>query len=372
MIARDTDRKKFVYRQIADQLQADIQKGQLKPGERLPSLNSLAETYRVNRITVLRAINRLKRSGLVYSVPAQGTFVGGESGSRAGSGHDRTGLTVGIISQVMMHGRIGAYHSDIIGGIQEALVAVEGRLSLVPLLHVTQDSEVVRMARQEKADAFIYVGPFHERALRRMLESGPTSVLVDYHIPGLAVDSVYVNNVTGGKQIMEHLLKLGHRRIAVINGPNDQPVGFDRRAGVQQALKDAGIPAKNVVFASANFSRESGIAAMRKLAAEHPEITAVACMNDDMAAGALQLIHSETNLKVPRDISVTGFDNINIAHATHPPLTTIHIDRRNLGRMAVERLLARMEEPEAVPARIELDTQLILRDSTAAPRGETN
>lgn len=357
----------FLYREIAGHIRGDIRGGRYRPGTRLPSLDQLALEHKANRLTVLRALNSLKLSGFVYSVPAQGIYVSDAIPDTDEPVRPKSGFKIGLVSQVMMHGRIGAYHADIISGIQEALVPVRGNLSLVPLLNVERERDMMRLAFQERTDAMIYLGPFQESTLIHMLENGPPSVLADNRLTRFPADSIVVDNRGGGFQVMEYLIGLGHRQFAVITGPDDQPAGPERLAGMREAAQAHKLPASGMILVPGDFSRESGMEAMRRILKTHRSVTAVVCMNDDMAAGALQVIHAESSLRVPGDLSVTGFDNLNIAHATHPPLTTLHIDRHNVGRMAVQRLLERMERPDAPPVSISIQTQLMVRASTGKP-----
>lgn len=358
----------YRYREIAADLRAAIRAGRHKPGTRLPSLDQLARQYDVNRLTVLRALNSLKQAGFVYAVPAQGTYVCETIPAADAAARPRASLRIALVSQVLLRGRIGAYHADIINGIQEALAPVRGHLSLVPLLQVDRARDVLRLAFQDRPDGVIYLGPFGEDVLRHLVENGPPSVLADYQLPRSPADSIVVDNRGGGARIMDHLLDLGHRRFAVITGPEDQPASPERLAGLRAAAQARGLPPAGLALVPGSFTRESGMEAMRRILRKHPRATAVVCMNDEMAAGALQAIHAESDLRVPGDFSVTGFDNLEIAGATHPPMTTVHIDRHNLGRLAAQRLLERLGRGAGAAVTISLQTELVVRASTGAPR----
>ena len=106
----------FLYREIAGHIRSDIRGGRYRPGTRLPSLDQLALEHKANRLTVLRALNSLKLSGFVYSVPAQGIYVSDAVPDTDEPVRPKSGFKIGLVSQVMMHGRIGAYHADIISG----------------------------------------------------------------------------------------------------------------------------------------------------------------------------------------------------------------------------------------------------------------
>lgn len=357
----------FRYREIAGRIRDGIRGGRYRPSSRLPSLDQLAREHGANRLTVLRALNSLKQSGFVYSIPAQGIYVSDVIPDADEPAKTREGFTVGLASQVMMHGRIGAYHADIISGIQEALAPVRGNLSLVPLLHVKRERDMLRLAFEQRADAMIYLGPFQENALIHMIEHGPRAVLADYRLARCPADSIVVDNRGGGFQVMDYLLRLGHRRFAVITGPDDQPAGQERLDGLRDAARSHGLPPSGMALVPGDFTRESGATGMRRILKQHRGVTAVVCMNDDMATGALQVIHAESDLRVPGNLSVTGFDDLDIAQATHPPLTTVRIDRINIGRLAAQRLLERRERPDGPPVSISIQTELVARASTGRP-----
>jgi len=181
-------------------------------------------------------------------------------------------------------------------------------------------------------------------------------------------DHVGGDNQGGARQAVEHLIDLGHRRIGFIQGPADTPTSERRLAGFQQALELAGLVIDERLLMVVDYTREAGRQGMAALLEAEPPPTAVFCANDVIALGALEAA-KECGCDVPGDVSIVGFDDIDEAVHTSPPLTTIRQPPRRLGKAAAEMLMERIEGRDE-PRRIFYDSSLIVRESTAPPRGE--
>ncbi len=362
-LSRKDPNSDFLYQQIATQLRAAIDTGGYLPGARLPSMDRLAAEFGVNKITVLKALDELKNEGVVFSVPAQGTFV---TQTRRAEASRKGTFAVGLLSRVLNPREFGPYHMGIIVGIQDELSRNKGNLLLLPAGDMQSDADMYRLAMEADTDAMIYMGPFHTALLTRLIQTGRPAVTVDYACKGSPTDSILVDNVNGGYQAMAHLLALGHRRIAIITGAKDQAATPERLRGMMQALADAGARQQDIVTLHGDFTLQSGYEIGLQLPGQYKQCTAVCCMNDEMAAGVLQALYSKSALRVPDNISIIGFDDIHLAAATHPPLTSIRVDMRHMGRIAVQRLMDRIEDPASNPSTTLISTQLILRGSTRA------
>jgi DNA-binding LacI/PurR family transcriptional regulator len=178
--------------------------------------------------------------------------------------------------------------------------------------------------------------------------------------PGPYVDA---DNVLGARLAVDHLVERGRRRIATIAGPADMVVGRTRHEGYLTGLTAAGLAAEESLVVRGDFSQASGEAAMRTLLAGRPDLDAVFCANDLMAAGALRVLR-EAGLGVPADVSVVGFDDAPLAQSTHPPLTTVHQSPEEMGREMVALLLDTMSHPDEPPEPRLLTTRLVVRDSS--------
>ncbi len=167
-----------------------------------------------------------------------------------------------------------------------------------------------------------------------------------------------VDQVGGVTRAVRHLIDSGRRRIATIAGPQDMVAGIERLAGYRDTVVAAGLPE---MVAVGDFTRESGAAAMRELLATHPDLDAVFAASDLMAHAALRTLR-EAGRRVPEDVAVIGFDDIETAAYTDPPLTTVRQPIVELGRQGT-RLLLRLAAGEQVEPALILPTELIIRDS---------
>lgn len=192
------------------------------------------------------------------------------------------------------------------------------------------------------------------------------AVTVDRLVPGARADRVSVNNQLGAHEAVRHLLSLGHRRIGCVSGPAEFEVTQERVAGWRRALQEAGIDARPEWLVESDFSSAGGHQAVKSLLRRQPELTAVFAGNDLMALGALRAA-AELGLNVPRQLSVVGFDAIELGSFIHPALTTVGCSIKDLGREAGRALIERIEHPQAPLKDLQLTPRLVLRESTAAP-----
>jgi LacI family transcriptional regulator len=368
--ARDRLGGEHLYRQLALRLGRNIREGKLKPGQRLPSMDDLAESCGVTKITVRRALLELKSEGLIYTKPAQGTYVAETLPPTKERSRNQV-LTVGLVSRVLT-GEPGPYHAEILASLRTEMSKQKGNLVVLPAPQPS-GPDISEQMGHANLDAVIFLGPFDSDSLRRIARNGPPSVLVDFQLRGLSVDTIAVDNTGGAETAIRHLVSLGHREIAIILGQEDAIATRERLAGARNGLERAGIPAASVRLLNGDFLLESGYQAMASLLANGSVPTAVFCMNDEMAVGAIQAVHRLSSLEVPRDISIIGFDDIIWGTATHPRLTTIRVDKNLMGRLAMECVLSAMQgKPHTVTSTV-IETELLQRESTAPPRpaGET-
>jgi len=208
--------------------------------------------------------------------------------------------------------------------------------------------------------------------------AGLPMVLVDSNTTGEFV-SVDVDDEGGARLAARHVLDLGHREIAILAIEGPRSVGQDeggvvarRLRGYRDTLAEAGIEVPADEIATGPASIDGGRAAFAALWAAGRRPTAVLAMSDGMAIGAIRAIH-ERGLTVPGEVSVVGFDDVDLAASTDPPLTTVHQPVRGKGETAVRLLLSVMESRTAAPGHRRLETRLVVRSSTgpaAAARGE--
>ncbi len=170
-----------------------------------------------------------------------------------------------------------------------------------------------------------------------------------------------------GIQATKHLLNLGHSRIAIIL---EEPIQHTRFGGFKDAMQKAQVEIVPDYIVSGDSSYTSGFAAAQKLLQINPVPTAIFAANDAMAIGAMEAIH-QAGLAIPNDISVIGVDDILLAEHSYPPLTTIRTPRRQLAKLIIQTLLAKIENPELVhveKSAMLLKPHIIVRSSTTPPK----
>lgn len=225
----------------------------------------------------------------------------------------------------------------------------------------------VRRLAEKQVDGILFIaagggGDHIEPLLKRRIPV----VLVDRILPHVAVDAVLTDNRGGGCIATQHLLDLGHRRIACIAGPSDVTPSGERVAGYRQALQDAGAAVDEGLIVRGGFDYESGYRAAGQLLSRSPRPSAIFACNDLMAVGAISAA-VRMGLRVPDDVSIMGFDDVRLASFTVPLLTTVRQPKQEMGVLAATLLLARIEDPDLPPQRHLLETSLIVRQTTAAP-----
>jgi LacI family repressor for deo operon, udp, cdd, tsx, nupC, and nupG len=184
-------------------------------------------------------------------------------------------------------------------------------------------------------------------------------------IPGADIPQIEVDNREGARVMTGHLADLGHREIGYVCGPADNVLEGDRFAGYREGLQQAGLTFDPALVWPGDYKLESGMIVGQRIAAAPSRPSAVFCSNDEMAIGLLRAFAS-AGLRVPEDISVAGFDDIEYAEMASPALTTIRQPRRALGQQGASALLELLRG-RTPPRRIRLDTELVVRASTAAP-----
>jgi DNA-binding LacI/PurR family transcriptional regulator len=243
---------------------------------------------------------------------------------------------------------------------------------------VDQADALPAAVRAASVDGILLVGPATEATVQALQATERPLVLVDNCVPSQRVDAVLSDNFGGGRAAVAHLVELGHRQVAFIGGPfrvspppalhqTNSVWSIEQRAlGYVTALREAGIEPSERLYEGDNLRPAGGYRACQRLLAGGQPFTAIFCANDESAVGAMRALH-QAGLRVPGDVSVVGFDDIEMAQHLIPPLTTVRVNKEAIGAWAVRRLLARALQPAAVAATLALHVELIQRETVAAP-----
>ena len=226
----------------------------------------------------------------------------------------------------------------------------------------------LKRCRHHNVDGVVLMGVDPEDPeVRRVVNSELPTVGVDVELTGPATTFVMSDNVAGAQAAIGHAYRLGHRRVATITGLLETRPGMDRLRGYRQALQERGLAYRDEYVGYGDFYTESGRRAMAALLALDEPPTAVFAGSDMMALGAIRAA-GEAGLSVPGDVSVIGFDDMQLADHMNPPLTTVRQDKAGLGGAAGAVLVRMVEgDPEAAGHVVTLPVELIQRGSSAAP-----
>lgn len=226
---------------------------------------------------------------------------------------------------------------------------------------------------ERRVDGIIYASArIGDPALPLLTQAGVPAVLmnrVDLRDPDFATrDYVVVDNARGAFLGVEHLVRLGHRRIGVIAGRRDLSTGVGRLAGVRRALRQFGIPSDPQLVRSGEYRRDASYAACLHLLKLRQRPTAIFALNDDMAIGAYEAI-VEAGLRVPDDVALLGFGNSDLTSIPGVGISTIDLRKYEIGQTSVEILVDRIEgRPPKAPRQVVLAPRLVVRRSTAGGR----
>jgi LacI family transcriptional regulator len=222
----------------------------------------------------------------------------------------------------------------------------------------------VDVLSKKQVDGIIFVAAGDQAdSLDFLLRENMPVVMIDRDLPNVEVDAVLTDHQLGGYLATHHLIELGHKRIACIAGPSSITPSAERITGYRKALEEAGLPCDENLILRGDYHAQSGMEITQLILKMDPRPTAIFALNDLMALGALRAA-AEAGYSVPRDLAVVGYDDLELARFTTPPLTTIAQPKKEIGAQAVTLLVDQMTRKNRVPNRVVLAPALIIRRST--------
>lgn len=260
---------------------------------------------------------------------------------------------------------------NVLDGIETTLAQVDYNLIVVQAStpHQHQEMSYATLLRERRADGVIIVFPreFQHDELLELKRNGSPFMIIEGYDPELRLPSIASDNYSGGFLVTEHLIHAGHRRIAHISGPKHWLSCRERLRGYRDALAKYDLPFDEDYVISGDMYMVHSMEIARALMGRKKPPTALFCVNDYAAIGAIQAL-KRLELRIPEDVAVAGFDDIALSSFFDPSLTTVRQSMTELGRVAAERLLAMiqnntMEENETI-----LPVELVIRESTTGLR----
>ncbi|MGB8648402.1 MAG: LacI family DNA-binding transcriptional regulator [Anaerolineae bacterium] len=231
-----------------------------------------------------------------------------------------------------------------------------------------EEGQYINVLLQKQVDGVLLVPACSSAESISLLQSrGVPVVVLDRRVPGVSVDTVHCNSEQSSYRLVRHLVELGHRRVAVLTGPQIVSTAVERVAGAQRAIREAGLDDDMPLVYYGEFTQASGYHMAQQALAAAPGLTALFATNNFVAMGALRAVR-EAGLRMPEDVSLVAFDDIPAAFVVEPFLTVISQPAYDVGKRATELLLNRLAgQGPAQPQEIVLPTEFILRRSSAPP-----
>lgn len=274
--------------------------------------------------------------------------------------------TIGLIVSEMTRSRMGHHFLfDVICGVNDRARALGYDL----ILATTSSDEqhvvpYMELCHRRHLDGVIMLGVrTNDPYLHEVLQSSIPCVLIDVPVSGKKCSYVTLDNREGARQAVAHLLRDGHRRIGFINGHREAFVSEERLQGYRHAMAEAGLAHEEWVF-HGDFDEASGSEGARRLLQQHPDLTALFCASDLMAIGAMRELKA-MGKRMPQDVSVIGFDNIDLAHYVTPTLSTVHQPRYQFGTQAMDVIVNLLNGEEVEP--VVLAPEILIRESSGRP-----
>jgi LacI family transcriptional regulator len=234
--------------------------------------------------------------------------------------------------------------------------------------NLAREQHYTQVLTQRQVDGVIFVAAGDRtKSLSVLLDRCAPFVVIDRDLPDVKADTVLADNRQGGHLATRHLLALGHRRIACISGPSNVTPSAERVTGYRQALTEAGLPTLESLILRGDFQLEAGWSAALALLRSSAPPTAIFACNDLMAIGGIRAA-AELGRRIPGDLAVVGYDDIELAAYSVPPLTTVRQPTADMGRRAVRLLVDRIGDPDLPHRREIFPTTLTIRASCGGQR----
>jgi LacI family transcriptional regulator len=266
--------------------------------------------------------------------------------------------------------RSDIFLNQVIAGLLSVAHDNQMRLIIDVVEDFDEKNTYISLIKSRRVDGIILNGPrIRDDALNYLSENHFPTVLMG-RMPDTNFCSVDVDNITAAQMAVDHLISLGHKRIACItNAPSSFTAAIDRLVGYELALTRAGLPYNEKLIRFGNFGPDSGYAQMKNLLKDPQLPSAVFIASDVVAFGAIAAI-LEHGLRIPEDIAVVGFDDVPMSSFITPPLTTVRLPATSLALKAGEILLNLINGKQNSPCQVLLNTELIVRESCGAKKAQ--
>jgi GntR family transcriptional regulator of arabinose operon len=343
-----------------------VRRGDYIPGERIPAERTLSETYGISRISTREALTELIAEGYLYRIPGKGTFV--ERADQVARKLERGAFSVAFVIRKAWYAFAQAGYTRILEGVERALRGRNYRLVFLIEPEDQTPAPDPDRGREGGYDGLILVGPTHEAQVKALLAANVPFLLLDPPQAVAGVNCVSMDYYEGAQQAVRYLARLGHKEIGYLGTERSE-----KYRGHLEAHRVLGLAAdpRFVEFIGVGGQGmpgyQHGREAMERMLARGARPTAMHITNDLVALGVLDVLRRE-GMRVPDDMSLVGYDDIDVHGQANPPLTTVCANLEEFGAVGVERLFTLMERPGERSQNISVRLDLVIRSSAGPCR----
>lgn len=337
----------------------------------MPTIGDVARVAEVSKATVSRVLNgiQVRQETRLKVLEAIDQLQYRPNAQARGLPLGRTNVIGVIVPEILRN-----FYSSIVSGVMEILDPLDYSMILSQTGNRKgKEVEYANLLRERRVDGLLVVTPREVDArfvTRLVVDDHFPVVLIDGFVGSAPVSSVMVDNFRGAKAVTQHLLELGHRRIGFVMGLSETRESHDRLEGYRRALEKYGVDFDPSYVWKGDYSWESGKESGRRILAlpSSRRPTAIFAANDSMAVGIVEAME-EAKVKIPEQIALAGYDDVELAVTVRPRLTTVRQPLRDMGRFGARKLINVIngEEPEAT--RIMLPLELVVRESSGGTPG---
>jgi LacI family transcriptional regulator len=328
------------------------------------TLKELAKEAGVHPSTVSRIVNNDPRLRVSEETRARVKLLLKKTGYRPNGMGRGLKLRQSFVLGVLVPDVLNPLFAAIFRGVEEAALE-EGYTVILTSTdgHEDRERDILAALQSRLIDGMVVASAsLRDSSVRWLREQRIPHVLVNRY-SDLKDSFVGSDDELGARLVTEHLVALGHRRIAHLAGSSRYSTAVNRRRGWQKALEAAGLQADPALVAETSLAAGGGVAATHRLLELAKPPTALMAVNDVAAVGAYDAVE-QAGLKIPADLAITGYNDIPLAGRLHPGLTTIHVPAQEFGRAAARMLLEQMESGRREARRVVLPPDLVVRGST--------
>ena len=344
------------YQQLTDKIISLVQSGKIIIGGFLPTEKEICDMSGLSRMTVRKSLQKLNQLGMVEAVRGRGTFVVSKEPT------DNIKYSIGFALRPERFIEEDPFYSQILMGVTQAAQNSQVHLAFIKGENISAESQIVRRySILKNLSGIIVAGQMPSAFLDYLVKIHLPCVLINCGASQYPFDCVTSNQREIGGKVALHLMEQGHKQCLYLSGEPDNIAYEERLSGFQEIYCQDNDNQVHVL--KGGKQSQSGRDMIKKALRRNISFTAVATGNDMMAIGAMNELQ-DCGIRIPEDISVCGIDNVPIAENCRPSLTTVHIEKQDMGSRALQIILERLMHPKKAQETVLLGTKLTERQST--------